>query len=134
MTYINLPKVTTAGDYAFSNAGGNAASPLIVNLPLLATAGYECLSWCSTLETISLPSLTICDSYFLYVCSSLTTISLPSCTNLGGNVGDDGVFGGIYGNTITLTIPASRMTCNAGSPDGDIQYLQANNTVTIVTV
>jgi hypothetical protein len=26
------------------------------------------------------------------------------------------------------------MTCNIGNPDGDIQYLQANNTVTIITV
>jgi hypothetical protein len=25
------------------------------------------------------------------------------------------------------------MTCNGGNPDGDIQYLQANNTVTITT-
>jgi hypothetical protein len=25
------------------------------------------------------------------------------------------------------------MTCNGGNPDGDIQYLQANNTVTIIT-
>jgi hypothetical protein len=25
------------------------------------------------------------------------------------------------------------MTCNGGNPDGDIQYLQANNTVTVIT-
>jgi hypothetical protein len=25
------------------------------------------------------------------------------------------------------------MTCNSGNPDGDIQYLQANNTVTVIT-
>jgi hypothetical protein len=44
------------------------------------------------------------------------------------------VFDGIIGNIITLTVPLALMTCNGGNPDGDIQYLQANNTVTIITV
>jgi len=44
------------------------------------------------------------------------------------------VFNYINGNTIDLTIPSSLMTCNGGNPDGDIQYLQTNNTVTITTV
>ena len=57
---------------------------------------------------------------------------MPAWTNLGETVGDDSVFLSISTNTITLTIPASRMTCNAGAPDGDIQYLQANNTVTVI--
>ncbi len=47
---------------------------------------------------------------------------------------NDDVFGGFTGQSITLTIPAALMTCNGGNPDGDIAYLQANNTVTIVTV
>jgi len=44
----------------------------------------------------------------------------------------DYVFTNIAGQTITLTIPSALMTCNGGNPDGDIQYLQANNTVTII--
>ena len=64
----------------------------------------------------------------------LTTINLPSCINLGKTVGYDNVFDSILGNTITLTVPSALTTCNSGNPDGDIQYLQANNTVTIVTV
>ena len=45
-----------------------------------------------------------------------------------------GVFTGITSNNITLTVPSALMTCNAGNPDGDIQYLQSNNTVTVITV
>lgn len=40
----------------------------------------------------------------------------------------------ITGKTITLTVPAALMTCNGGNPDGDIAYLQANNTVTVIQV
>jgi hypothetical protein len=43
------------------------------------------------------------------------------------------VFSGITKNTITLTIPATLMTCNGGQPDADIQILQDSNTVTIIT-
>lgn len=75
----------------------------------------------------------------LAYCFALETLELNSCTNLGGTIGDDGVFGfdndsKISGQNITLTVPSALMTCNSGSPDGDIQYLQANNTVTIITV
>jgi hypothetical protein len=67
-------------------------------------------------------------------CTGLINIKLPSCTTLGNTVGDDLVFNGIIGNVITLTVPAALMTCNGGAPDGDIQYLQVNNTVTIIQV
>jgi hypothetical protein len=43
------------------------------------------------------------------------------------------VFFGIFGNTITLTIPATLMTCNDGKPDADIGALQKANSVTIIT-
>lgn len=48
--------------------------------------------------------------------------------------GDDNQFLDIVGLTISLTIPEALMTVNAGNPDGDIQVLQANNTVNITTV
>jgi hypothetical protein len=44
------------------------------------------------------------------------------------------VFVGISGNTITLTVPVALTTCNGGFSDGDIQNLESNNTVTVVTV
>jgi hypothetical protein len=66
----------------------------------------------------------------------LETIYIPLCTQLGDDceVGGNGVFDNIVGLTITLTIPASLMTCNGGNPDGDIVILDSNNTVTIITV
>lgn len=111
LTSINLPNVLTAGNYSFVNT----AFVTSVNLPALTTINPFALQSCGGLVTLS-------------------TINLPSCTDLGGTVGDDGVFNAISGQTITLTVPAALMTCNGGLPDGDIQYLQANNTVTIVTV
>jgi len=44
------------------------------------------------------------------------------------------VFNGITGNTITLTVPAALMTCDGGNPDGDIVYLDNNNTLTVIQV
>jgi hypothetical protein len=87
------------------------------------------------IETFNLPSLTIVGNGCFFQCVSVITINLPSCTDLGKTVGDNAVFDLInLGNTITLTVPSALMTCNSGNPDGDIQYLQANNTVIIITV
>lgn len=111
---------------------------------------------CSSLETLVAPNITLIDSDFFDNCASLVELNFPLVTiiedesivgceslevlyfpileQLGSTVGNNGIFNGISGQSITLTIPAALMTCNAGNPDGDIQYLQANNTVTIVTV
>lgn len=86
------------------------------------------------LTTVSLPqSVTISFNCF-NTCTSLITILLSSCTDLGSTVGNNQVFSNIIGNTVQLTVPTALMTCNVGNPDGDIQYLQANNTVTITTI
>jgi len=91
------------------------------------------------LATVKLPALTsILNNYvFMGSCTDVDniTIYIPACTSIGATVGDDSVFSSAFGSkNITLTVPASRMTCNTGNPDGDIQYLQANNTVSVVTV
>jgi hypothetical protein len=100
----------------------------------LRVLGDDAFSHSSLLEHIILPSCTRMGTYSLEHLTSLKTIYIPKCSDLGGSVLDNGVFFSSIGNNVTLTIPASRMTCNAGNPDGDIQYLQANNTVTIVQV
>lgn len=61
-------------------------------------------------------------------CNGLVTIALPSVTDFGVSTANNGCFTGLTGNVIALTIPA------ALSSDGDIAYLQANNTVTLTTV
>lgn len=127
---IDLPELTTAGERSFYGC----SQLTTINLSQLLTAGVACFNTCSLVETINLPSLTIAGNACFYQCLSLTTVNLPSCIDLGKTVGDDNVFNQILGNTITLTVPSALTTCNSGNPDGDIQYLQANNTVTIVTV
>jgi hypothetical protein len=112
ITTINLPALVIAGDYAFSYCGRDGGLLTTISLPLLTTVGAGCFS----------------------VMNTLTSINLPSCVNLGPTVGNDFVFFNMIGNTITLTVPSALMTADAGNPDGDIAYLQANNTVTVVTV
>lgn len=130
LTTINLPELTAAGERSFYGC----FTLTTINLPQLLTAGVGCFTTCGLVETVNLPSLTIAGNGCFIYCVSLTTINLPSCINLGKTVGDDLVFNQIFAKTITLTVPSALTTCNSGNPDGDIQYLQANNTVTIVTV
>lgn len=133
VTYMNLPEVIIAGDEAFYTLGYNSLS-LTINIPKLTTTGSNCFADCIAITTINAPQLSIIGDDSFYSCTSLTSISLPVCNNLGSTVGDNSVFGSISSNLITLTVPSALMTADAGNPDGDIAYLQANNTVTVVTV
>jgi hypothetical protein len=128
LTTVSLPQLITADIFCFNGCDNLA----IINLPQLTTAGVGCFNTCDNLAIINLPQLTTAGAGCFAGCS-LTTVTLPLCTNLGGGVLNDNVFSDIIGNTISLTIPESLMTCNSGNPDGDIQYLQANNTVTIIS-
>jgi hypothetical protein len=105
-----------------------------VNLILLTNVGNNMFLSCQALEYISLPNVTTVGDNAFFQCVSLKEINLESCTSLGSTVGNNNVFIGISDNNITLTIPSALMTCNGGLPDGDIQYLQANNNVTIIAV
>ena len=130
LTTISLPLLTSAGDYCFYNC----TSLTTIDLQLLTTAGSACFFSCTSLTTIDLQLLTTAGSACFYDCYSLTTINLPSCTDLGLTSGVDFVFDGISSNTITATFNSVLATNNGGNPDGDIQYLSANNTVTITYV
>jgi len=91
-------------------------------------------SGCVLLDTINLPLVTDIGPSAFANCTSMTSVYLDSCTDLGSSTGDDGVFFGISGNNIQLTVPIALMTINGGLPDGDIQYLMDNNTVTVITI
>ena len=100
--------------------------------------GTYSLAASPALNTIKLPGLTSTTGFYNFMGSATdpgdVIIYIPLCASIGATVGDDSVFNSAFGGkNITLTVPASRMTCNSGNPDGDIQFLQANNTVTIVT-
>ena len=93
--------------------------------------GDDGFDGCTSLITVNFPLVTSIASAAFYSCTSLTTINLSSVLTLGPTTGNDLVFEPITGNTITLTVPVAMETINAGSPDGDIVYLDSNNTVTI---
>ena len=127
VTTFSLPSLITAGNNCFYDC----TSVTTFNLPLLTTAGEYSFYHCNSMTTFSLPSLlTVGYNCFAY-CTTATVFNLPSCTDLGGTVDNDGVFNNISGNSIILKIPSSLLTCKDGSPDGDIDYLQTYNTVTI---
>ena len=131
LTSISLP----IAKYISTSAFENCTSLTSISLPLVEflTGGSEFKN-CTSLTSISLPAcINILYDLSFSSCTALTSISLPVCIALGSSVLNNNLFLGITGKTISLTIPASRMTCNGGNPDGDIQYLQANNTVTITT-
>ena len=122
---IDLPYLISADENCFANC----TSLTSISLPLLETAGAGCFNGCISLPTVDLPLLETAGNYCFEYCTSLTSVYLPSCTNLGTTVGDDGVFDGITLQTITVIVPDALLTCNGGNPDGDLQYLIANNTV-----
>jgi hypothetical protein len=126
----NFPVLTTIGQTDF----GSCYSLTSVNLPSVTSVGYYGFGECTALMDVQLPNVTYTEQGSFTLCSALTNLYMPSLTNLGASVGNNLVFLNIIGATLTFTIPAALMTCNSGNPDGDIQYLQANNTVTIVTV
>jgi len=131
LTTVDLPNANVIGLNAFEY------SDLLsnVNLPSAVSVGELAFSQCTSLTTVELPSAIKIGYGAFADCAALTSIELPACTNLGGSTADDAVFDRISGNTITLTVPSALMTADArGNPDGDIAYLQDNNTVTVVTV
>jgi hypothetical protein len=144
LTFPNFPLLTTAGNYCFSYCHGLSS----INFPLLQTIGSQCFSDCTNLISVDFPLLNVITAHSFRRCYSLISISIPNCQYLGtgGSGGTSGalvlcpeynyVFAEITGNTITLTIPSYFMSNwdvpIPESPDGDVQYLQANNNVTII--
>jgi hypothetical protein len=144
----DFPNLVSAGYYCFSTAAftnpdfsaletaGDACfrqcSNLTSSFPALITAGEACFDGCSSYTSLNFPALVTVGTNCFQFCENATTIYLPVAQTLGATVnGNNYVFYGISGKTIQLTVPAALMTCNGGNPDGDIQYLQANNTVAI---
>lgn len=100
---LSLPAVTSVGDYAFEDMDNIA----IISLPVCVTVGEGAFRNCPI---------------------SLTQLNLSACSDLGGTTGNDVVFTGISGNTITLTILAATVS------DADVNELDANTNLTIIPV
>lgn len=127
---VDLPIIVSVGNLFL----GTCSNLTNINMPLLESSGDGLFEDLGSIDAINLPLLQSTGIGSFIRCYSIELINLPSVVDLGGTTGNNSVFSSITGQTITLTIPAALMTCNGGSPDGDIAYLQANNTVTIVTV
>ena len=119
-----FPLCTIVGNNAFRGS----TSLTTATFPLCTIVGNNAFLGCTALTTATFNACTTVGSSAFYSCTALTTVTLPLCADLGGTTGDDSVFFDISGQTITLTIAASRETCDGGNPDGDIVYLAANNT------
>ena len=126
-TTFTLPELLTAGANCFDACSNN----ITFNLPKVTLAGVQCFKSCTSATTFTLPLCTTIGDGCFDSCTAATTFNLSACTALGSTTGDNGVFAAISGNTITVTVPTALQTCDAGSPDGDLVWLAANNTATI---
>jgi hypothetical protein len=61
--------------------------------------------------------------------NNLQYINIRSVLDIGGSTGDDFVFQLNTGNNITVIAPSIHETSNAGGLEGDLQYLDDENTV-----
>jgi hypothetical protein len=115
----------------------NCSNLISVNLQAITTVGTFTFGSCSSLTTVILPSLLGFGNTTFVNCNvlvNMTLSSLGAIGGMGGTIFNDFAFY-VTASVINLTIPIGLMTCNAGNPDGDIQWLQANNvTVNITTV
>jgi len=130
---VSFPNVTSIGSYSFGFNESNSVF-VSINFPKLETIGEDAFYYCDALTSFNFPLAKYITSYAFEGCSAMTSLYTPILIELGMTIGDDAVFYDIIGNNITLTVPSALMTCNGGDPDGDIVYLQDNNTVTIITV
>jgi len=153
--YSPFPAVTSIGDYAFEGAGSISPrfhpSNTSLSPSFLSTIGQYCFANSKIFKGFSLGLLSIPQYAFqnstlttgfsfsnvtsigdgaFAGCTAMTSLSIPYCDYLGSTTGDNGVFAGITGKNISLNIQQDLYTVNAGLPDGDLVYLNANNTVT----
>ena len=103
----------------------------VIELPKLIYLKSFSFVYCDNLSSVILPLVESIGIGCFFSATSLTLIDIPSCLFLGNSVDDNTVFNHIVGNTIVLNVNPTLLTCNNGNPDGDIQYLQNNNTVII---
>jgi hypothetical protein len=67
---------------------------------------------------------------YMFLNNNLQYINIRSVLNIGSSTGDDGVFFGNTGNNVTVIALLIHETSNGGGREGDLQYLDDENTVT----
>jgi hypothetical protein len=92
-------------------------------------------AFCQTsflLEKIYLPSCLSLGVGAFSSCFNVNYINTPNIVNIGPTTGSNSVFLNITSNTMTIVAPSIHQTSNSGGLEGDLAYLQANNTVDFV--
>ena len=72
-------RVTTIGDYAFQSC----SSLTSVSMPSVTTIGDDAFGNCDGLTSVEMPSVTTIGDYAFYYCSALTSVSMPSVVTIG---------------------------------------------------
>lgn len=125
---VNAPSVTNANAGCFQNC----SSLVSISLPACTSIDNSCFAFCSSIQNINLPVCTSIISGFNFRAIgdgvNPITINTPVATPYGGTSGDDLVFFGVTGQTITITLPASE------TGDGDITTVSGANSVTLIPV
>ena len=130
LTTVTLNGATSIGFDAFSGC----SSLTSVSFPAVTTVGNSAFSDCSSSTSFSLPAATTVGELCFNNCTAVTSFDLSAVTSLGAGSnsysGSDGVFQGISGNSITLSI-STIPTSNNGGYEFDILELLSNNDVTL---
>jgi hypothetical protein len=64
--------------------------------------------------------------------NDLVYLNIQNVVDIGSTTGDNSVFGNNTGNNVTVIVPSIHETSNAGGLEGDLQYLDDENTVDFV--
>lgn len=131
---LDLPNATTWDNDVADGTCEGCTSLVTLNVPAATSLPNLFVFGCTSLTTLNAVLATTIGSNAANGCTSLTTFNTPLCADLGGTAGNDSVFAGITGNTITATVSAALQTIDGGNPDGDLVYLAANNTATIIYI
>jgi hypothetical protein len=161
-TQIGFPLINGAkfGDtIVFDNVGYTVGSSMFNNVGLIGflKCSAETLQSASfrnnSITMLFLPLTTIIDTksfgnnliqeVYIPLCVTLLStghfsenqiqyFNAPIIQQIGGTTGDNTVFDSNTGNNITVIAPSIHQTSNGGGLEGDLQYLDDENTVTFV--
>lgn len=120
--------ISSVGEYCFANSKVGTT----VILSAITSLGKYTFQNCTSLGSVEINAVSSIGDGAFAGCTNLYSIKMKFCEYLGSTTGDNGVFAGITGNSITLYIQQDLFTVNGGLPDGDLTYLQSNNTLNVI--
>ena len=100
---------------------------------LSETIGFKSFQQNSITHVYLPNNLTILGNGLYTACfqdNNIQYFNAPVIQQIGETTGNNGIFNGNTGNNITAILPSIHRTSNGGNLEGDLQYLEDNNTVT----